>query len=293
MSHSLFGALRERLYLSETSGSQGDPRSVPGSPNHVSPSSLNASKTKNLNNKEGCHICHCSFTLINKKLVCKGCGESMCYIHSSLLDKFNLERICDSCMHQILIKQAEEEIAEIKQKYSGDLSFSILEREEKTRLINKAIGRIRKLKIDIKEGEKKAKKQQESYGKKLEKVDNEISQVQQEIDRYKILLEEQEKIERVTYQKLLLTGEECYGKQQAVNFLNDDLDDTSKKLEDLKQKVKTHLPQRAIKSSVCQLCSDLLVQQFPDAFDFSDNDPVPQTHKFREMSANVCKCRVF
>ena len=243
--------------------------------------------------KDDCHICKCFFSLMNKKLVCKGCGEAMCYIHSALLDKYNFERICDTCMHEILSKQAEEEIAEIKQKYSGELSFSVLEREEKTRLINKALGRLRKLKSESKEKIILFNNEEDKAYKELEDATDEVTAIQEEIEHYKYLVECQKAQERLANERVLMAGEDNFahlGKMiQAKNLY----ENYQNELQLTKEQAFSSLSVAKIKNIICLICNNALAEKYPAQFELIQAPHKPENDKIQDISKHVCKCNLF
>ena len=251
------------------------------------------SATKSSTNKENCSICNCSFSLMNKRLTCKGCSESMCYAHSSLLDKINLERICDNCMHQMLVKQAEEEIAEIKQRYSGDISFSLLEREEKTRLIKKAIGRHRKLEIEFKEKTQSFRIEEEENYQKLKKVTEEVKTIEEEIEQYKYYLECQITEEQNIDEKLKKTKETQSEFNEKLISAKQNFQNNEKEASKLKQKAEHHISIEGIKNNICQICNNNLAEIMPNVFQPDLTIKKSRKEKFQEMTKQVCSCIVF
>ncbi|OMJ77011.1 hypothetical protein SteCoe_23490 [Stentor coeruleus] len=248
---------------------------------------------KNPTHKDSCHICNCSFSLINKKLICKGCGEPMCYMHSSLLDRFNLERICDVCMRQILVKQAEDEIAEVKQRCSGELSFSVLEREEKTRLINKALGRLRKLRIEKKDLIEKFKKEEEKSKKSLQLVSDEVKKIQEEIDEYRKQLEVQKKEEHHNWERMKMTVEDQnallheVSKKEVLNYeLESNVDNRTK---DAQQCLELNV----LKKQLCIICNNALAKSLPHMFDEISPQKKSKSQRLQEITKDVCKCSLF
>jgi hypothetical protein len=250
------------------------------------------SSPKNSTYKETCKVCNCLFSLMNKKLVCKGCGEPMCYSHSCLLDKYNLERVCDTCMHQILFKQAEEEIAEIKQRYYGELSFSLLEREEKTRLINKSIGKLRKLELESKEKAEKFKQDEELAQKKLESSVEEFRKLQKEIEEYKCFLEWEYKEEKTEKERECMTYEDYNAHTILVTNIEQNAQELNCQAEVLKEKISTHISIETLNQNICQICNQMLMEEMPQTFKPAFPSRTTNMKKFQDISKQICSCRI-
>ncbi|OMJ94825.1 hypothetical protein SteCoe_1844 [Stentor coeruleus] len=276
-----------------TSDKYGYARSNPGGFHHSSLSLSMITPLKNPTHKDSCHICNCSFSLINKKLICKGCGEPMCYIHSSLLDRFNLERICDTCMHQILVKQAEDEIAEIKQRCSGELSFSVLEREEKTRLINRALGRLRKLRIEKRDQSEKHKKEEDSAKRSLQLVTDDVKKIQEEIEEYRQQLESQKKEEHQTWERMKMTLEDQNSLSSEISKKQELHQKLESNSESLTKDAQRFLDLKAIKKQICLICNNVLAKSLPHMFDEISPQKKSKSQKFQEITKDICKCSLF
>ena len=283
------GSTSTKAQSRPTSDSHSYAHSNPGG-HHSSLSLSMISPMKNPTNKDFCRICSCSFTLINKKLICKGCGEPMCYIHSSLLDRYNLERICDMCMQEILKKQAEDEIAEIKQRYIGELSFSTLEREEKTRLINKAMGRIRKLRIEKKEKDDKFKKESNGLDRILKSIDEEIKDALAKAHELKALLDEQREVENCERERMMMVQAEQEGIMEKVNLRLSVENEVELKAQFLKGEVSKFLGLAGIKKVLCVVCNNVLAAELPE--DFREIQPGGKGKGQDEMSRNICTCEI-
>lgn len=282
------GSTSTKAVSRPTSDSQGYAHSNPGG-HHSSLSLSMISPMKNPSNKDFCRICSCSFTLISKKLICKGCGEPMCYIHSSLLDRYNLERICDYCMQEILKKQAEDEIAEIKQQLIGELSFSTLEREEKTRLINKSLGRIRKLKIEKRDKEDKFKKEKNVLEKSKKNHEDELNGIMNLISEIKAQVQEQEERENEDRERFMMTLCDQEGVMLRLNLLEERMGECESRAEYLKGEVGKYMSLKGVKKIVCVACNNCLASEFPGEF----KEIVGGKGKGQEeISKQICSCEI-
>lgn len=283
------GSTSTKAQSRPTSDSQGYARSNPGG--HQTSLSLSMiSPLKNPSNKDFCRICSCSFTLISKKLICKGCSEPMCYIHSSLLDRYNLERICDYCMQEILKKQAEDEIAEIKQQLIGELSFSTLEREEKTRLINKSLGRIRKLRIEKKDKEDKFKREKVGLEKSKKNHEDELKSVLNQVAEIKAMLEEQEESENEDRERCMMTICDEEGVMERVNFWEGKMNEVENKAEYLKGEVGKYMSLKAVQKIVCIGCNNVLAKEFCE--EFKEIVTGKKVKGQEEISKQICACEI-
>lgn len=294
---------KPEIFNSSDAGKRGNSRpatsEVPGyarsnpSMHRASISLSMISPIKNLSNKENCHVCGCSFSLLNKKMTCKGCGEAMCNAHSALLDKYNFERICDLCMHEILVKQAEEEITELKLKYAEELSFSVLEREEKTRLINKALGRLRKLKIENKEKVIAYNNYEDRAYKELEGLTEEVYMIQEEIEHYKYLVECQQAEEALANERILMVQEDNLMQLHRTTQARELLEKSQAELDNLKTEAFSSISTAKVKSLLCFICNNVLAQKMPEIFESVEVHRKTNKEKFQDMTKQVCKCEIF
>jgi hypothetical protein len=169
-------------------------------------------------------------------------------------------------MQEILKKQAEDEIAEIKQQLIGELSFSTLEREEKTRLINKSLGRIRKLRIEKKDKEDKFKREKAGLEKSRKNHEDELNSTLSQVSEIKAMLEEQEEKENEDRERCMMTICDEEGVMERVNFLQGKMSEIENKAEYLKTEVGKFMNLKAIHKILCIVCNNVLAKEFSEEF---------------------------
>jgi hypothetical protein len=204
-----------------------------------------------------------------------------------------LERICDTCMHSILVKQAEDEIAEVKQQISGELSISVLEREEKTRLINKALGRLRKLRIESREKVEKHKKEEEALNKTLQTCSDDLERLQMEALELEKVVNEQFEEERNERERVRMTQEDHDNCVKIVWEKEKCVKELEYKTECMKKDAVRQLSLNAFKKNLCVLCNNLLANEFPDKFQEIPVGSKTSKQKLDNLIRQTCKCHVF
>lgn len=100
---------------------------------------------------ESCHICSSQFSLIKKKQTCKQCQKATCKEHMVVQSINELDRICDHCMHENLLKQRQETDQEIKDQIMDDILRSKEIRESRTQLLHRESAKEKAIRKEIKE----------------------------------------------------------------------------------------------------------------------------------------------
>jgi chromosome segregation ATPase len=190
-------------------------------------------------------------------------------------------------MQDILKKQAEDEIAEIKQRYIGELSFSTLEREEKTRLINKAMGRVRKLRIEKKDKEDKFKKEKDSLERSLKNHEDDIQETLSKISEIQALLEEQKENENCERERFSMIQADQEALMEKLNKEEAGLNQVFNKAEYLKTEVVKYMDLKSVKKNLCVVCNNVLASEIPE--DFKE---IKAGKGNDEISRNICTCRI-
>ncbi|CAG9322523.1 unnamed protein product [Blepharisma stoltei] len=245
---------------------------------------------------ESCHICNVNFSLIKKKYTCKECQEPTCKEHLVVQSRDELDRICDKCMHERLLKQRLDADQEIKDQIMNDIIRSKEVRESRTQLLHKESTKEKALRKELNEIYNKTSQEEENLNKKLAEESEEKQKLNEELQRIKGQLDATKYTENATTRWMGKVKMELDDKRNKMIEKNKEINELESNYLEIRDFIQTMVPVRLVEQVVCRLCLQKVkhayVKMFSDAID-EEKIPAPSNRRPEVMKRDLCACFIF